>query len=281
MKEFISKFKLATLTLSDDLRCLALNKVLKGPAYVWAKTKIKPKITTGDWKGIKRDLLERFGPSDPELTYRENINKMKFEEENSTLMSYIESFVSNYKQAFKGSSEIDVIKAIRINLPDKIIRGLNLLDYRWSDYISIDELITLIRRYETKIMPFEKKQADNKILTVDKFLSALEEFKEPIKTEVSRELASKDTNLALNAMTHEKHPYKSNQSEERYVKQYKRKSTDLNDGRSDDVRPRTHNESARARAGYEERFGKIPGKCWTCAGEHFNRHCPMIRKDLN
>ena len=60
--DFLCKFKKATATFNDELKCLALQKALSGAAQVWAKHNLKVEFNVGDWKTAKSALIERFGP---------------------------------------------------------------------------------------------------------------------------------------------------------------------------------------------------------------------------
>lgn len=295
VEEFIFKFKMATLTLSDDLKCMALNKALTGSAYIWAKNNIKDKMANGQWEEIKRELINRFGPHDREVSYRKRLNEMKFEENRTTLMSYVEAFIDSYKKAYASANDKDITKALRINLPDKIIKGLNYLDHKWTDYESLSDVTTLIKRFEEKIMPFDHKEGtDTKSLTAEQLLSALKEFKEAIRTEVKKELSTAEKPHALNTISHDHNPPSngfpngSNRNNNRYIRNDKRKYQSLQDQYQDQSRnydkrtkveyakTKALEESKKAKIMYEQRFGKLPGSCWTCEGDHFNRHCPFI-----
>lgn len=191
--DFIERFKMATLALSENHRCLALNKALKGAAMTWAKANIKSFMATANWKAIKKLLVERFDYPDRTMRFKERLAKLKYDPETTTLMSYVEAFITLHKRAhgFRESdsaSDADAIQALKLNLPDRIVKGLNYLDDRWMDSSNIGDLIKIIHRYETKIMPYEGKEDPScSPITKDELLSVFKELKS-LKDQVKSDL---------------------------------------------------------------------------------------------
>lgn len=191
--EFLARFKMATLTLPSNHRCIALNKALKGAAMVWAKSNIKTLMNSCDWKSIKTKMIERFDHPDRKLRYRERLSKLKFDRETSTLMSYVELFLELHNKAFglkkSTNQEItDAVQALRINLPDQIVKGLNTLEDKWTEYKNSEELINLIRRYELKIMPYESKyEQSGPTLTKNELVDMLKELRDQVRSDMEKQ----------------------------------------------------------------------------------------------
>lgn len=155
---FLKRFKASVFGLPDDVRCQALRKALRETARDWSKRELRQEILSGDWKNAKRKLIQRFGEPDRTLHYRRELSKMSFNETNSTLIGYIEGFITCYIKANPNHEYIDAIKALEFNLPPHIIRHLNLIDDKWPSYDNIKKLSELVTRLETKILPFQSKQ---------------------------------------------------------------------------------------------------------------------------
>lgn len=194
--EFLSRFKMATIALPENHRCLALNKALKGAAMTWAKSNIKSLMASANWKSIKRQLIERFDHPDRTMRYRERLSKLKYDPDSTTLTSYVEAFTTLYRKAHRSNNseeslvDSDAIRALKLNLPDRVVRGLNYLDDKWMDYTNIADLIKSIRRYETKILPYEdKEESTSSPITKDELLSVFKELKslkDQVKTDLEK-----------------------------------------------------------------------------------------------
>lgn len=309
--DFLKRFKMATLTLSDEYRCLALNKALKGAALTWAKATIKKLIIEANWSAIKAELYNRFGSSDRVLRFREKLAKLKFLEGQSTLMAYIELYLATYKKAFKVQQDSDVILSLRLNLPDKIVRGLNSLDDSWSEYTEIPKFIDLVKRYEAKILPYDAKINQNgNSLTKETLYSMFKELRGAINEDLKKHKEEiKPEVQALAALAHSSSPkpqrnerYQYNRYQRpnhHYQRNYKRPRYDNHNSSGQWQRNgdhRAHPAIAQQDMGkdlasgaeqkdrleaYYARFGKPPAPCHFCQGKHLNRHCPLLSSNLN
>lgn len=232
--EFIKRFKMATLTLSDEYRCLALNKALRGAALIWAKANIKHLIVAADWSTIKKALYERFGAPDRVLRHREKLVNLKFIEGQSTLIAYIESYIDLYRKAYDEYKDADVILSLRLNLPPKIVGGLNSLNDRWTELRSLSQFLDLIKRYETKILPYEPKVDQNgNSLTKETLYSMFKELRGAINEDLKKykeEIKPEAQALAVLAHSPPPKPYRNerpsynryHQSNNQYQRNYKR-----------------------------------------------------------
>lgn len=308
---FLRKFKLATITFSNDLRCLALNKALTGAAKTWAKVNIKSQTKAGDWASIKKLMLERFGSPNQAIRHHEKLSKLKFNPVLGTLTSFIEEFVQCYKQVYHAAKDSDIITAVKLRLPDNVLKNLYLLDDGWAHYESVDDLLKLARRLEHNIMPYEDDQADKgdrvDITTLTKALAELRDTvlaQKSVQPNPDKLEAGKSNEISLAAINHHtKTRYDQNNNEQHPVSSYNnqigyrgyqndqfrrnyRNDRDLRRqqghpyNRSAQQKPDTPKGSIDALEGdYWARHGKPPGPCHHCGGNHFNRHCPY--KALN
>lgn len=158
--DFIKDYERSTSLLSDEHKCLAINRALLGAAATWSKT-IKDVINNGKWKRVRRLLLDRFGTVDYQDRHRQKLSNLKFDPTKTTLLSFAEIYTDTYRKAFKNQSDNDAIRQIRCTLPDNIVKCLNYLDDGWSKYPTIEELYQLIKRYQSNIEPYEKDQENN------------------------------------------------------------------------------------------------------------------------
>lgn len=152
--EFLKRFKIAALPLDDKTRWVALKKALGGPAHRWAKHNLESLIDRNDWKTAKKMIIDRFALPNQGLRHQERLSKLKFDAKESTLMSYIEVYADTYRKAYAQAKDIDVVRSLRLNLPNEIIRDLNLLSDGWSASESLSTLYQLVRRLESKILPY-------------------------------------------------------------------------------------------------------------------------------
>lgn len=309
VRAFLNRFKVATLALNDELRCLALNKALCGAAHVWAKTNIKNLMLIGDWKQIKRALVARFEAQDRELIYRGKLSKMTFDPEESTLTAYVEAFMDCHRKAHKGGSDKDAIKALKINLPNNIIRNLNLLNDNWSEFSSSDPLFGLIKRVESNIIPYEPKDESNvDKLTTESLTRILKEFKDNLVASKKEKEEEKNENTealaAIRQVDRPDRPEARTRVQPIGYRPYRgafqgRKPGPIYNNRYDQgrrfredyrpfkpretrVNPEERMESPskeKLQEAYYSRYGKPPGPCQICGEGHFNRHCPF--QDLN
>lgn len=317
--EFLKKFKLQTLTLSDEQRCHALVKALKGWAINWAKANIKDLLLISDWKGIKDAMVSRFGPQDKHVRYMEKLNQLKYEDKTYTLMAYVETFVLTHQKAFPSQSESDSIQALRWNLPDEIVKGFNQMDDKWTKYDSLTELYDLVQRYERNILPFEKsKESEKRSLDPDELKKILTEFKESMSSVIQKKPDNtRDNNKQLAIITHQQpsnlinrnhyrqqrpknqfnpnNRYQNKNYRSQDYQPYRRRYYNNDDNRRSQMKPNTQIESQRSHHQnnsvklepqdpaelYFAKFGKPPVPCKYCQGNHLNRHCPMIQDNLN
>lgn len=294
--EFLGKFKLATFALSDQHKCLALNKSLCGTANVWAKANIKSLIQDGNWKSIKRLLIDRFGSSDTALRYRMKLNEMNYDANKSTtLLGYVEMYLKAYSKAYLNQNVQDGILSLKINLPNNIIKNLNMLDDKWSEYQNHGELFALIKRYEKNILPYESSEEHK-----DKYLNGklIMDMLSQIRKERLED--AKETKAALAVMAVSKstekpmdlNRYRYQNPKFKYFKRpnYSRESRNDNQ-RYDPKRPRL--DASQALATIKElkisdqpstskdraqEFKVPPYPCRFCNKMHYHRDCP---KHLN
>lgn len=306
--DFLTRFKVATFTLPDDYRCLALNKALKGAALIWAKSNIKNLITEAKWREIKSALYDRFGSPDRTLNHRQKLSKLKFNESSSTLMAYIENYIATYRKAFRDHKEQDAIQSLRLNLPDRIVKGLNYLDDGWSELRNIKEFLDLVKRYETRIMPFEtRSESGNSSLTKEVLQSIFKEFRDSINEDIKK---SKEENQsetkALGAMMHaapekrfnndqkrDYHPRYQNNYNRRFTYkkpryEYSQSKPMLHGNQSrpaiegkDKTDPSNQSDPNNFVNAYYAKYGRPPGPCYYCQGIHLNKHCPLVSTNLN
>lgn len=306
--DFLKRFKLATITFTPDLQCLALNRALQGAAHTWSKS-IKDKIQSGDWKNVKKAMIERFAAPDREMRYRERLAKMKHDPTKETLTSYLEEFIDCYRKANSSVSDKEIIVALKVNLPNSVIRNLNLLSDNWTEATELNTLFKLVRRIENKILPYEPTEdKDGSKLNIQSLTKILEDLKESFKTVKAKQDENKDQEVVA-AIQHQRasvpgpvrqgrpfqpqfrnYNYRTNQDRRNW---YRGNEQPYNQGfrrQSDENFPATTRMLPEKRGqeggstetlltSYEKMYGKLPGPCQICQGQHFNRHCPY--KDLN
>lgn len=293
INDFLRRFKSATITLADDLKCQALNRSLIEPAYTWAKANIKSEIKSGNWKGAKQKLLKRFTLEDIDLKYHEKLSRLKYDPRESTLSSFVEVYADLFKKTHSTYTDKDIILALRFNLPAEILGHLNSISDNWTDLESLADMMKLIQRIERKILPYRKqdKSDDNNIALLAKTIKELQDtiiaqksLEKPhaeAQTEVvalvdhqrSNRYRPQGQNRAYNGEP--RHPnadrYRSNQTQGKRDNYYSRQDDPERKRRPPDESP----EEMQRR--YEVEFGKPPGPCWKCRGAHFNRHCPYMQ----
>lgn len=318
--EFIQRFKLATLTFSEELRCLALNKALIGSAQIWAKESLKSLIKSGHWKPVKKALIERFAAPDQELRHQQKLMKMKFDDVKGSLTSYIEEYAACYRKAFTNAVDTDIIKSLSLNLPSNIVRHLNILSENWVEFQTMALLYSLVKRLESKILPYESIQENKDKASIAELSKTLLEMQATLKASLDKKETpkpDKEPEEAV-ALMGRLNNYEQRQGPDRYQMPLKRPAPyERFDNPSRNRRyvldrrgPQAHygnnqvatqqdqppqyrmlppksnqaseNQSINYNAlksAYEQRYGKPPGPCYICGGEHFNRHC--LYRDLN
>lgn len=291
VEDFIRRFKSATITLNNELRCLALYKGLFGAARAWAKANIKQYTDTGDWKSAKKAMVIRFGSPNAEIRYHERLSKMKFDPAVWSLTSYVEEYSGYYKKINKSAKDSDVITALKLNLPGHILRNLNLLSADWMNFTDMKDLYTLIRRLEDNILPFEKADSSSEeklnIASLTKTLNELKESIASVKT-TPVETSKGDEVVAVAAVQHNQNYSKTGTSQNDqctrnhyptgpYKKQYKQNR----DNRQQGTEPYQRQDGdlatrkAKLLENYYAKHGKPPGPCRLCDGDHWNRDCPI------
>lgn len=299
--DFIRKFKLATFALSEKHRCLALNRSLSGSANCWAKSNIREAIINGNWKAIKKALIERFGSSDTALRYRLKLNEMRYDPKNSiTLLGYAEIYLRAHSKAHNNQNEQDGILSLKLNLPNNVIRSLNVLDDKWHKYNSHSELFALIKRYELNILPYESNEEDkDKLIDGKLILEALNELRRERQDDI------KDTKAALAIMSAtkstekprdpERYRYNPNPRFKYYQRNNYNKQPYRNSNRThepdnkkpkfDKAQPFAITNDSQANQPAHILNGsfqpKPPYPCRFCGQDHFHKDCPTRDNNLN
>lgn len=287
VNKFISDFKFATLTLNDELRCLALQRSLIGPAKVWAKVNIKQEMLDGDWSAAKSKLRQRFLAPGQELRQLDKLAKMKYDPLEMTLSSYVETFADLYKRVHPNASEAGIIQGIRLNLTPDILRHLNIISDSWTTFTTLNEFLTLVTRVERDILPYEIKPKVDENANLTAIAAALKEIREiatarrqpeeshPQTIEVLAAVApqTRGNDNSANKRQHQDDNYDSNNNQFKRQYNWPRPPRNTNDNQG--------HEPTDAQRRYETKHGKVPYPCRTCRGMHFHRHCPYHQQDLN
>lgn len=305
--DFINRFKLSTFALSDKHRCLALNKCLAGTANIWAKTNIKKAILEGQWKPIKKALLERFGPTDFTLKHREKLSSMKYESGgDTTLIGYVEKYLNQYQKAYKSHTDADAIISLRLNLPTSIIRNLNLLDDTWASFTDSSELYKLIRRYEDNIMPYEKDQDASGTLGKEGVKELLNQLRNEFGSQINQtremfgaiqEQVSKNVQSQPNNANLDRYRYVSNNGFRPFNQRrfWPKRDQNIDTRQIANKQPRlaidnkpsaSENNANSHYTGHpmsmiNQDRGKPPSACYYCQGDHWNSECPSRQVNLN
>lgn len=298
--DFLRRFKLATLSLTPEMRTRALQKSLTGSAYVWAKGNIKRQMASGeDWKVIKKALINRFEAPNSELRHLEKLAKLKFDPKLTTPTSYIENYVDCFRKANPSASDANIVKALKLNLPNNIIRGLNTLNVEWTTFSDVKDLLKLARLVEEKILPFEEKEPAAERFTANDLAKMFKEFKESFEPKKQQDAAGPSTrDEALAVVQHSTRAIqgsqqaqvrsgfeRNNQGKRNWAPNdsypYKRVYQARPEQRRSDTRPEQPGQGNAPNLNnplqnYLSRYGRPPTPCYTCSGNHFNRHCPFI-----
>lgn len=295
VREFLSSFKMATLALNDELKCLAIRKSLGGSAKIWAKDNLRQYLSNNDWKGTKSALLARFESSNVERKNLERLSKLKFNKDNETLLSYMERFAEYYKRAHKSARDSDVIIALQMNLPGKVQRSLNIINDEWIDFQDLGRLFKLAKRVEERILAYDSGEDSGNVLTTAELAKRMMELKELIQDKKTETVAA--IGPIKVAKERNRDPYRfpprsfNDQRPQQPIQQNRRYEGPVQGrGHGYQNRPNNHKESPETPKGgpsnsqmqkeYERKYGKPPGPCWNCGAAHFNRHCPLVN-DLN
>lgn len=284
--EFLKKFKTAPVTFrNDELKCLALQKCLTGAAHTWAKNSLKEVLREGDWRSAKKRLLERFSEPNKELRHLERLTKMRFDENLMTLTSYTESYEEAYKKAHKGAESGHIIRGLSRNLLSNIIKHLNILSDNWDQSLDRYESYELIKRIDSRIIPYERREDPIKQNDALESLSrAIKELKESMtKKEVDCSNSKKTTNEVSCALIRSNNRYKS---DERYrYRSYGQRPYEHSSGQTKRELPsRSQYHEGQEKPpkiglklmeSCEKIYGRPPYLCKLCDGRHFHRHCPF------
>lgn len=309
--DFLKKFKVATLILNDEMKCLALQKALIGAAHNWSKNTIKGLLASGNWRAVKRALVERFEEPDRHSRYHERLEKLKFSPGDETLISFVEKFADCYRRAFKDPDDEAIITGLKLKLPGRVLRALNILNDDWTSLKSIDEVYKLVRRAEAKILPFEGAQEEEDKLTASTMAKLLADFKKSLteqnNPEKPKPVADENALAAIRYDNNFRKPsnnlttdqsqqvngqlpnyqprprnygrreppvgqYKYNRERRQAGYPYPSRGPNEAQGFSSNDTPR----SKELREAYYQRYGHPPGPCQLCSGEHYNRHCPLV-----
>lgn len=112
-----------------------------GPDHTWAKENLKTITSANDWEA-KKAIVERFALSNQELRHQEKLSELKFDPRESTLTSYVEDFADTYKKAYKQAKDREIIQGLNLNLPNDILRNLDILSETRARLISAMNNIT-------------------------------------------------------------------------------------------------------------------------------------------
>lgn len=139
----------------------------------------------------------------------------------------------------------------------------------------------LIRRVECKILPYENDTASRDKTNLEAITRAIQKLKETMATKVGQKTDTVEV-VAL-AGGHGKEELALNQErqaqfrrpppkryEPRQKRQYQPASAENTLSGKGDMATKYLELKRR----YEEQYGLPPGPCWSCGGEHFNKHCP-------
>lgn len=299
--EFLNKFKLATFALSDKHRCLAFNKCLIGTANIWAKSNIKRAVLDGQWKTIKKAIVERFGPADITLKHREKLSNLKYDKQgDTTLIGYVERYIAQYKKAYRSHDDADAIISLRLNLPATIIKSLNLLDDSWSTLTNCADLYKLIRRYEDNILPYEQTEDKTSlVLGKDGVKELLDQLRNEFKTrqqsnELLGAIKAEDNQKNLDKYRFNSRPnwhHSNNRSKRHFDNNNNPGSINYNKQPKLEIQDRSHrntnanvqpsNNMQQSSRYHYIRPEKPPSPCYYCKGDHWNSDCDKRNSNLN
>lgn len=311
---FLKKFKSATITLNDSLKCLALERSLVGPAHTWAKNHVKSDLRAGNWRATKQALLKRFQAPDQPLRNLNKLTNLKYNPSDMTLSSYVEVFVDTYRKVYPGCADQDVIRNLALKLTPEILLHLNMLSDSWTTFEFMDDFMTLVQRVEHKILPYEKSTKTDDNSNLVKLTEVIQDLRntvinrgekekavQPEQTEVIAAVVKEPLRYPKNNQqqvaypgNHNPYPQNYGNQHDQYQGNYRPQNSHPNamqnqfDNRErnkrgnnyqrindHDKRPKTDTTSRNhLQRQYEQRFGKPPGPCYTCGANHFNKHCP-------
>jgi len=288
IEKFLKEFATATTALTSEQKCLALRKALTGDAALFLKKYLKPKLLLGEWKEAKAELRKRFSRIEPSLLYRTQLNKMSFNQVETTLLSYVDKYADLYRKIHTKAEDRELIQDLSLNLGKNIIVKLNQLSSDWKAFDSFENFRRLIQRLERDIMSLENdtlaQTTEELAARVNKMVrSALES---PIKeiqdilANLSQHAKQASETKQVAAVKHAGYP----------AYRYDRDKRKNRDWEPDQNRPRPRVEqeteptltqrASELRKAYAEKYGEVTGPCYICGGQHFRRHCPLGQTDL-
>lgn len=287
VRNFLALFKKNTLTFTDEMRCMALQKALSGTAKIWAKENIKGLIANNDWKAAKEAIVKRFGGPDHDLRHHEELSKLEFNPKKYGLLGFTEKYANLYRRAHPGAKDNEIIKNLKFKLPKNVQRSMNILDDEWVSYEDIKKFYELVDRTEVKLLQLEEEKLDEGSIATN-MTKMFKDLKEDLldKLTVVEKQAEKPAEVvaAINNVQaadqdvgkYQKASQKYNVRHEPYNKNQrgpqKRKNNDTQE-------PRGSSWSEFKIREYDKRFGRPPGPCQICGGHHRNKHCPLNKMD--
>lgn len=313
--EFLKRFKRATLTFEDDLKCVALNKALVKSASIWAKVNIRELLRSNQWKLVKKKLIERYAPSDLPLKHLEQLRKMSFNPETDGLLSYVEEYVYCYKRAYRNHAENDVVRSVILNLPPKVMLRLNLMATDCKELETVDDLYKAVGRIESHILPYENDTSGDKRVTKEDLKDLMNDIKavvatrdktvgeeskeknptvaaigiqqKPVNELVSEPIQQNQTSSRPQFNSNHKRPYRNNYRGKYHNsfnkggrgRQYNNHEWQTNCQQGNKPSGTCQASLSPLEEAYIKTYGKPPGNCQICnLGLHYNKHCPY--KDL-
>lgn len=298
--EFLTKYKAATISVGEAMRCKALQRALTGAAYVWARNNIKKNITEGkNWKACKAALIERFQPPNAEMRFHEKLSKMKYDQDKDSLLSYVEAYADCYRRVHHEAKDKDIISQLKLNLPNRIQRALNVINDGWSNLDDLKEVFKLARRAEEKILPFDKDENQNQ-LNASSLIEILNSFKNSIREEVAKQATNKEEALAAIQLAGQQtntnratrnDEFASNQAQNASRGGYQRiRRPDNRDQGKRGYAPYPNRapgrrsyipqeEAQKLKDAYNAKNGAPPRPCHACGGHHWNHDCPLLKSE--
>lgn len=277
---FLTRFKDATLTLSPELRCLALFKALTGPARVWAKTAIKTQLEDGDWASAKKLVRERFTTAEHEIRLMNKLSQLKYDATKMTLSSFTEVYANLFKKVHVTATDEDIIRNLRLNLPQDIIKYLNVISADWMQLKTLAEFIKLATRIERNILPYETSAKVENSANMEALTAAIKELRETVAAKKDNGCEANQTTEVIAAISNQNNDRNYQVRDKRQYQETGRDNYEgakrrfnqpqRNFGRTDQFR-NSNNDLQRR---YEETHGKVPYPCRTCNLNHFHKHCP-------
>lgn len=190
---FLDRFTRSTSGLNEKNKIKALVRSLKGDAQLWARNHLVETDNTKPWSEIEQSLKSRFGMPNRQLSNLQKASKMKFDPDRRTLTSYVEQFAYYYKSTQKDLSDNFIITQLDINLEPKVKVQLSLLDDNWTDYQSLDQLYTLIKRFE-KLTPLHTSSSTSKPITEASLDAKLTAFTQAMSDKINSLVSGKEKN---------------------------------------------------------------------------------------